>query len=138
MTPFGERIRAMRAERGISQGEMARALGVSAAYLSALERGRRGAPSWPMVQKVIGFFNVIWDEAEALEELAKRSHPRVVVDTTGLSSEATVFANLVAQAIGDLAPDDLRRLSHEIERLVRTGDQNSASRSSSRSLTSQP
>ena len=38
MTPFGERLRELRQERGIAQKDMARALGVSAAYLSALAR----------------------------------------------------------------------------------------------------
>ncbi len=47
--------------------QMAAALGgVSAAYLSALEHGRRGAPGWPMVQKIIGYFIIIWDDAEEL------------------------------------------------------------------------
>ncbi|MEQ1951572.1 helix-turn-helix domain-containing protein [Mesorhizobium sp. CN2-181] len=102
MTPFGEKMRALRAERGISQKDMAAALGVSAAYLSALEHGRRGAPGWPMVQKIIGYFNVIWDDAEDLEKLAWESHPRIVVDTAGLSPEATRLANLLADRIGSL------------------------------------
>ncbi|TKB38718.1 MAG: helix-turn-helix transcriptional regulator, partial [Mesorhizobium sp.] len=37
MTPFGERLRVLRNERGVSQKDMAKAIGVSAAYLSALE-----------------------------------------------------------------------------------------------------
>ena len=48
MTPFGAKIRALRAERGVSQKDMAAALGVSAAYLSALEHGRRGVPGWAL------------------------------------------------------------------------------------------
>ncbi|MFI0846697.1 helix-turn-helix domain-containing protein [Mesorhizobium sp. IMUNJ 23232] len=102
MTPFGAKLRALRAERGISQKQMAAALGVSAAYLSALEHGRRGVPGWPMVQKIIGYFNVIWDDAEELEKLAWESHPRIVVDTAGLSPEATRLANLLADRIGSL------------------------------------
>jgi hypothetical protein len=55
---------------------------VSAAYLSALEHGRRGAPSWPL-QKTIGYFNIIWDEAEELEQLAWSSHSKGRDDTVG-------------------------------------------------------
>ena len=55
---------------GRLQKQMAASLGVSAAYLSALEHGRRGVPSWAMVQKIIGYFNVIWDDAEELQRLA--------------------------------------------------------------------
>jgi transcriptional regulator with XRE-family HTH domain len=134
MTPFGEKVRTMRTERGIAQKDMAAALGVSPAYLSALEHGRRGVPNWAMVQKIIGFFNVIWDEAEELEALAARSDPRVTVDTAGLSPKATALANRLASQIGMLGEDDIARIVALLEEI----DQKSASRSSSRSLTSQP
>src|SRR5690606_30445249 len=103
-------MRRMRAEKGVSQKEMAAALGVSPAYLSALEHGHRGAPSWPTVQKIIGFFNIIWDEAEELERLAGLSDPRVVVDTAGLSPRATELANLLAERIGELGEEELAGL----------------------------
>lgn len=111
MTPFGARIRALRRERGVAQKEMAAALGVSPAYLSALEHGRRGGPSWPLVQKIIGYFNVIWDEAEELERLARRSHPRVAVDTAGLSPSATAFANLLSETIAELDDETIEALT---------------------------
>ena len=102
MTPFGLKMREMRAVKGVSQKEMAEALGVSAAYLSALEHGKRGVPNWALVQKTVGYFNVIWDEAEELQNIAASSHPRVVVDTTGLSPKATAFANRLAGEIARL------------------------------------
>jgi transcriptional regulator with XRE-family HTH domain len=119
VTPFGERLRAMRAERGVSQKEMAAAIGVSAAYLSALEHGRRGSPSWTLIQKIIGYFNIIWDDAEELARLAETSHPRVKVDTSGLSPAATELANLLAENIGGLDEETLRRLGETIRAAVR-------------------
>lgn len=115
MTPFGRRIRELRAERGVTQKQMAEALGVSAAWLSALEKGNRGRPSWDFIQRVIAYFNVIWDDADELTELARISHPRVVVDTARLSPEATEFANLLAERIAELRPADLVDLMHEVK-----------------------
>ena len=108
MTPFGEKIRALRAAKGVSQKEMASALGVSAAYLSALEHGRRGVPTWAFTQKIIGYFNVIWDDAEEVQRLAETSHPRVVIDTSGLPPAATELANLLAERIGGLGENELQ------------------------------
>jgi transcriptional regulator with XRE-family HTH domain len=110
MTPLGERIRALRRERGVSQKEMAAAVGVSAAYLSALEHGRRSAPTWTLIQKIIGYFNIIWDDAEELQRLAEMSHPRVMLDTSGLTPAATELANLLAENIDRLDEADLRLL----------------------------
>ena len=44
MTPFGSRLRELRADRAITMREMAHALEISPAYLSALEHGKRGRP----------------------------------------------------------------------------------------------
>ena len=52
MTPFGARLRTLREERGITLKFLANALQVSAAYLSALEHGKRGAPSAGLVYQV--------------------------------------------------------------------------------------
>ncbi len=110
MTPFGERLRQLRAERGVTLKEMAEAVGVSAAYLSALEHGKRGRPSWRLVQRIITYFNIIWDDAEELARLARLSHPRVVIDTSGLSPDATRLANLLAERIRRMDDGEIRRL----------------------------
>ncbi len=115
MTPFGEKIRVMRKERGVTQGEMAAALGISSAYLSALEHGRRGRPTWELLQRIIGYLNVIWDEAEELERLAELSHPKVTVETAGLSPEATALANRLAETIAILPAGDIKRLLAALE-----------------------
>lgn len=110
MTPFGRKVRELRKEKGISQRKLAAALGVSPAYLSALERGRKGRPSWALVQEIIAHFGLIWDDAEEIETLARLSHPRVVIDTSQLSAKATEAANRLAEVINRLEDDDLDKL----------------------------
>ncbi|MFM6277623.1 MAG: helix-turn-helix domain-containing protein [Hyphomicrobiales bacterium] len=107
MTPFGERLRALREERGILLKDMAADLGVSATYLSALEHGRRSKPNWSFVQRVIHYFNIIWDEADELQRLADLSDPRIVVETAGLSQKATLLANLLSRSIAELSEAEL-------------------------------
>lgn len=111
MTPFGAKLRQLRHERGVTLKQMAAALAVSPAYLSALEHGKRGVPTWYMVHRIIAYFNVIWDEAEELQRLAEVSDPRIVVDTAGLEPEATELANLLAQRIRGLSKASLRDLT---------------------------
>ena len=114
MTPFGRRMRELRAQRKVRLKDMAASIGVSSAYLSALEHGHRSRPSWYLVQRIIVYFDLIWDDAEDLVRLANRSHPRVTIDTSGLVPEATEFANLLADRIGDLDADKLRHLIRQI------------------------
>lgn len=110
MTPFGEKLRTLRQQKGVNQAQMAADLDVSPAYLSALEHGNRGAPSWAFIQKTIQYFGLIWDDAEELKELAHMSKPKVTIDTSGLDPRATKAANLLARRIGRLTDRELDQL----------------------------
>ncbi|WP_224704164.1 helix-turn-helix domain-containing protein [Devosia aquimaris] len=114
MTPLGARIRQLREERGISLKDMAAALNVSSAYLSALEHGKRGRPTGFLLHRIIAFFNVIWDEAEELQRLAEVSDPKVTIDTGGMLPEATELTNRLRDDIGKLESEDLRFLRDEL------------------------
>jgi transcriptional regulator with XRE-family HTH domain len=110
MTPFGEKMRNLRADRAITLKQMSTAIGVSSAYLSALEHGKRGRPGWHLIQRIIAYFNIIWDEAEEVTRLARISHPRITIDTSGLNPLATELANRLADDIGKLEPQTLNEL----------------------------
>ena len=110
MTPFGARLRALREERHLTLTRMAADLGLSAAYLSALEHGKRARPTPGLVRQICGYFGIIWDDADELQLLAKQSRPKVTVDTGGLSPLATELANLLADRIGDLDEPTLAHL----------------------------
>lgn len=114
MTPFGEKMRDLRDTKGVSQKQMAQALGVSGAYLSALEHGNRGRPAPGMIMQICDYFGLIWDDSEELKRLARMSHPRVTVDTAGLSARATELANELADSIGDLDEQTLQWILDEI------------------------
>ncbi|WP_377292481.1 helix-turn-helix domain-containing protein [Rhizobium sp. SG2393] len=110
MTPFGELLRQLRDRKGVSQKEMAAGIGVSPAYLSALEHGRRGAPSFDLLQRIAGYFNIIWDDADHLFGVAGLSDPKATIDTGGLSSRHTLLANLLARDIARLSAGTVEKM----------------------------
>jgi transcriptional regulator with XRE-family HTH domain len=110
MTPFGERVRQLRRERGRMLKDMAAHLGVSSAYLSALERGERGKPTWTLLQGVLHYFHIIWDEADELTRLADLSDPRVKIDTASADPRATLLANRLAREIRGLSAEELEAM----------------------------
>ena len=114
MTPFGEKVREHRDRCGMTMKEMAAGLGVSSAYLSALEHGNRGRPAPGLIMQICELLELIWDEAEEVKRLAALSHPRIVVDTAGLTPKATELANTLAERIGDLDEDTIEWILDEI------------------------
>ena len=105
MTPFGSKVRALREQRGVTLKQLAGALEISPAYLSALEHGHRGRPTPALLVQICEYFHLIWDDYEEIHRLARLSHPRVQVDTSGLSAAATELANLLAERIHGLDDD---------------------------------
>ncbi|MGB0920337.1 MAG: helix-turn-helix domain-containing protein [Alphaproteobacteria bacterium] len=116
LTPFGAEMQRLRKQRGESQKQMAEAIGVTPAYLSALEHGHKSRPAWSVLQQIIQHFGLIWDDAENLKELADASNPRVAVDTSKLSVQATRTANLLARYIDKLDDDTLQDIDRLIEK----------------------
>lgn len=110
MTPFGDRIRRLREQKGTNLKQMAADLQISSAYLSALEHGRKGLPSPMLLRQICTYFGLIWDDAEELERLAALSDPRVVVDTAGLTPRHTLAANLLARRLPAMTEAELDRL----------------------------
>jgi transcriptional regulator with XRE-family HTH domain len=105
---------------------MAAHLGVSSAYLSALERGERGKPTWTLIQGVIHYFNIIWDEADELARLADLSDPRVKIDTSDASAGATLLANRLAREIGQLTDEEIDRILQVLDAAAERGRRSGA------------
>ncbi|MDD2878395.1 MAG: helix-turn-helix transcriptional regulator [Acidiphilium sp.] len=118
MTPFGAKLRILRAERNITLRAMAAALDVSPAYLSALEHGRRGTPSPGLIHQICEKFGLIWDEAHDLADLARVSKPKPRLDSAGLTPEQTALANRFARRLRHLPPE----LVLAIDDLLRDGE----------------
>lgn len=115
MTPFGERMRELRAARGLTQQQQADQLGVSKAYISALENGSRGRPSAPFVDQICAWLGLIWDDAEDLKALAAKSHPKPTIDASHSHAAAVELANLLATHIRTLDEPACRRLVGVLE-----------------------
>lgn len=118
MTPFGEKLRSLRTARGILQQDMAVALEVSPAYLSALEHGRRGAPSAGLIHQICEFFGLIWDDADELKALARISRPRLKLNTAGLTTEQTALGNRIARELRDLDPAAVAAMNKLLDEAV--------------------
>ena len=118
MTPFGLKMREWRHQKNLTQQQQADFLGVSKAYVSALETGARGQPSPVVVDQICVWLGLIWDDAEELKRLASLSHPKPSIDVRNQTAEAVYLANLLAQNVSRLSATQCQQLIEEIKRLT--------------------
>lgn len=118
MTPLGEKLRALRAERGMLLKDMAAALEISPAYLSALEHGRRGAASVGLIHQICQLFDLIWDDADELNALAKQSRPRLRLNSAGLTAAQTALANRLAKEFRNLDDETIKAIQAVLDQAL--------------------
>lgn len=124
MTPFGVKLRDWRHRKNRTLYQQAEVLGVSPAYLSALETGTRGRPSAVLVDQICMWLGLIWDDAEELKKLAALSHPKPTINARGCSAEAIYMVNFLAQNINRLSVADCCAVTDVIAtRLQKSSDE---------------
>ena len=128
MTPFGLKIRDWRQRKNVTLLQQADALGVSAAYLSALETGTRSRPSAALVDQICVWLGLIWDDAEELKRLAALSHPKPTINARGHSAEAIYMVNFLARNIDRLSAADCRVVTDVIATRLQKADDKEVSK----------
>lgn len=71
---FGERLRELRRQAGLSQTKLANRVGVSNGYICDLERGRRGVPTGPILQRIAQALGVSVDTLLGGKEPPPKTH----------------------------------------------------------------
>ena len=116
MTPFGRKMRQLRTDKNVTQKQQAHYLGVSKAYISALENGARGKPSVAFVDQICVWLGLIWDDAEELKRLASLSHPKPTINVRKQTPDGVLLANMLAQNIERLDDEDCQILLTTLEK----------------------
>ncbi|WP_422398486.1 helix-turn-helix domain-containing protein [Teredinibacter turnerae] len=66
MTPLGRYLETLRRRRGLQQSQLAAEVGVQPCYISAMENGRKGPASPPIMSKIIQALELTPSEEQAL------------------------------------------------------------------------
>ena len=115
MTPFGIKLKYIRAQRHKSLKDLSRALKVSIAYVSMLENGKRGRPADGLIELICSYFNLSWEESDELKFLAQQSDINTKMNTEKLSLNATMLTNVLKNNIKWLTEEQLKNLIINIQ-----------------------
>ncbi len=115
LTELGKSLRKIRIDRQELLRDMAETLGVSAAYLSAVENGKRNAPqSW--AEKIIQSYGLDTYEAAHLREAFEESRDEVRISLQSISTQQRNAAISFAKALEGLSDEDLERIMKVVQK----------------------
>lgn len=114
LTPFGKAIRKIRIDHAVTLKDVADLVGVSSAYLSGIETGRKPLTS-DFVEKLLNVWNVEPAEESALVAAAAQHISEVRINPEGKSSAEMEVAMMFARKFssGSLQLDRFKSLLEE-------------------------
>lgn len=116
LTPFGKALRKLRIDRSLLLADMAEELGVSAAFLSGIETGKKSIPG-NLITKLVQAYSLDDKEMNALQDEADAS-ARTVTLRPG-SIEQSRFMTALARRFDELDESEFARLRATIEKVKR-------------------
>ena len=115
LTELGKILRKIRIDRQELLRDMAGTLGVSVAYLSAVETGKRNAPvAW--VSKIIQAYHLNSEEAEQLRTAFDESQDELRISLQQISAQQRSTAISFAKALEGLSDEQLERIMKVVQK----------------------
>lgn len=103
MSPFADRMKALRLERGLRQVELAEMVGYEQSYVSALELGIKGPPTDEFVKHLIQALSLSLEEQSTLRETVVASQRKINVPSEA-PTEVYWMCHRLRQQIDSLHP----------------------------------
>lgn len=113
-TLFGRLIRKHRIDNGVVLKEMADSIGVSSAYVSAIELGKKNITE-EFILKVFTYFQLSNSEIQELKKAASMSQPALKIDLQGVEDEDRELAVCFARKYHALSPARKQKLLKLLE-----------------------
>lgn len=95
---FGEFLHKKRIAKGVSYRDLASFLGVSAPYLSDIEKDRRNAPTMEKLERLANYFNLSQEETAVMYDLAGQKKEEIAPDIPGYIKENVYVATALRTA----------------------------------------
>jgi len=111
ITEIGKFLRKERIDRSLLLKDMAEAIGVSSAYLSTIETGKRKITD-DLLRKIAAFLGYAphSDEYDALEQAALMSRDEIEIPIKGLSEQKREAALAFSRQFSSMGEDDLEKI----------------------------
>lgn len=109
LTKFGKQLRSLRIEKDLRLKDMADELGVTVAYLSAVENGKRAVPDF-WIEKISRKYNLSNDETISIQKAAYENKKDIRISLEDANECETGLALSFARRFRTLSPEEVNAL----------------------------
>ena len=114
-TKFGEYVRILRIQNHQVMGDMARALGTSVPFLSAVENGKKNVP-FDWIGKIVALYNLTDDQKNELVDAVEESKTQYKVVTANANALQRKTALKFARSFDDIDDETAEKILELLSR----------------------
>ncbi len=101
-TTFGKELRKLRIDKDETIHSMAKKLGISISYLSAIEAGNRKIPS-EMVDTIVNKYHLSKERSEIMRQAEAESSEQIDIDLSTVTAEQRKLVFALSRKIHDIS-----------------------------------
>ncbi|WP_455475311.1 helix-turn-helix domain-containing protein [Bartonella sp. B17] len=120
LTSFGKNLRKLRIDRAERLFDMAKKIGVSSAFLSSVEIGKKPIPS-QMEEKIIKAYNLNQETANSLRKDADICRKSFKIEASSFFSRETI--GMFARVIDNLSEEEIIKIRQQIEEMEKKSNE---------------
>lgn len=110
---YGRFLRVLRIKNDEVLLDMARKLGITSSYLSAIENGKREIPEW-MSERIVSLYKLDDGEIETLKKAEEHSITQIKIDLQTVNSEKQELAFAFARKLENMDNETIRYLRERL------------------------
>jgi len=109
LTEFGKEIRKLRIDLGITLFDMAQSTGISSAFLSAMENGKKSVPD-DYVETLAQKYDFVNKAKSHFLRLADQTKKEVRINLAETNAASNELATIFARRFSELSDDQVERI----------------------------
>lgn len=113
-TAFGKELRKLRIDKDETIHMMAKKLGISISYLSAIEAGSRNIPE-KMVDKIIEKYHLSKERSEIMRQAEAESSKEIDIDLSTVTAEQKKLVFALARKLNDISDEDCLNILNKLK-----------------------
>ena len=114
LSNYGKVLRKIRIDKGLTMAQMAKAIGITSAYLSTIERGKRNIPK-SLTQDIIGHYELSNEQVAELRNAECLSMDSVEVDISSAGLHERILVLSLAKNLKNMTYEQIEMIKNIME-----------------------
>ena len=114
LSEYGKTLRKIRIDNGFTLAQMAKAVGITSAYLSTIERGKRNIPK-NLTQNIIGHYELSNEQATELQKAEYLSMDSFEIELSAVSLHKKTLVLSLAKNLKNMTYEQVARIKSIME-----------------------